>query len=61
MSLYFVTLTELKKIWVIGLININIYEFILETILKRNSEIIKKIIKFHICTDNNIITDKWPA
>lgn len=46
-----------QKIWVIGLINIHTYEFRLETVIERNSE----IIKFHVGTDNNIITDGWSA
>ena len=50
-----------QKICVIGLININTYEFRLETVLEKNSEIIKKKIKFHVGPGNNIITDGWSA
>ena len=44
-------------LWAIGLINKRTYEFRLGTVLQRDSKIIKKIIKYHEGSGNNIITE----
>lgn len=48
-----------RHIWVIGLINTRTFEFLTEAVYSRDSGILEKIIRHHISTGNNIITDGW--
>lgn len=46
-----------KQIWLIDMINTSTYEFRIEAVYERNSEIMKKIIKHHIGKGNTLITE----
>ena len=50
---------KLKKIWLIGLINTHTKYFRIETVNKRTSNNIEKIIRHNISECNNIITDDF--
>ena len=52
---------ENEQIWLIGLINTRNKKFRIEAVKRRDSEIMQKIIKQHIGTGNNIVTDGWGA
>ena len=48
-----------NQIWLIGFINIQTKDFLIEAVLERKSEILEKIIRHHVSIGNNIITDGW--
>ena len=50
-----------QQIWLIGLANTQTQDFRIEAVYDRNSDILEKIIKFHVSKGNNIITDGRPA
>ena len=50
-----------QQIWLIGLINTQTQDFKIEAVYGRKSDILEKIIKFHVSKGNNIITDGWPG
>ena len=50
-----------EKIWLIGLVNTRNKQFRIEAVKRRDSDILQKIIKQHVGTGNNIVTDGWGA
>lgn len=49
----------IEQIWLIGLINTRNKNYRIEAVKSRNSGILEKIIRHHIGTGNNIVTDGW--
>ena len=56
-QLLFCHCNDNTKIWVIGLINTRNKDFRTEIVYSRDSDILKKIVRYHIGPGNNIITD----
>ena len=56
---FFCHINGIHQIWLIGMINTVTYNFRIEAVYERNSDIMQKIIKHHIGIGNSIITDGW--
>ena len=50
-----------EQIWLIGLINTRNKNFRLEAVTRRDGDILQRIIRQHIGTGNNVVTDGWGA
>ena len=50
-----------EQIWLIGLINTRNKNFRIEAVKSRDSHILEKIIRHHVGTGNNVVTDRWGA